>query len=693
MRSKSTTRHTLRTTQATKANSLGEEVSVRSHNFTFLLLAISLWAISSLPVIIYSKMFPLDTADIFLIGKNLGSWLHWIASPYNGSGRYFPFYWLYHAIQFQFFGIQVGAYLAVQSAIFLAASALTCLAIARFTRDWRYSALLLILIYTSSPLAENLSTIGKAEILTYFLFIATVSIFYAYQIKGKSLPILAGLAVAILFAVSILTKETSIVLLGFAATGAVASGAIHLILKNRPARALAKTYFLLFGYLVLGLAFTRIPYIFFKRSTTDASYTAYDITWELLGENFHFYATQQPDVLVCGLFSVILLTFIARDILTANNRTQLSIDGFVFATSVCATGWAYYLALMVWRWPMGYYMLAPAILFKLCCVYGIFIAGSRLPTPRKLLRSVYATFVACILFGICYIYYVTFSQVAYSRMYTEAVLKYKALSNDDTNLVIESYPFYAQQIGVTSIFLSFDGQTKASVKGIADLLDPAAVNSQLISILNISQNDIEKNIQSLPKKGDYLLVFTGNKLATWALRGVTPYYNQDSLLKAQHSYDMQLVDQDSITNPAIYINTWTNRPQAGNTFVGYKLYRILNDEPKFFWKGRYPDGWIGKTASLQINRQYDEPVQVRLSAPPFALPNRVVISKNGTPVEAIELTDTNETVLNLREQAVSQDVFDFSVERAVSPKSIKLNQDKRELSVRITLDSAGAPAR
>lgn len=127
------------------------------------------------------------------------------------------------------------------------------------------------------------------------------------------------------------------------------------------------------------------------------------------------------------------------------------------------------------------------------------------------------------------------------------------------------------------------------------------------------------------KNGDYLLAFTGNKLATWFHRGVTPYFSKDSLLKTQNAYDMQLVAKDEIKSPALYINTWNYRPEIRQTSLGYKLYRVLEDEPKFLWSGRYPDGWMGTTASLLVNENFKGPVAIRISAPYFAMPNKMVL--------------------------------------------------------------------
>ncbi|CAG4885553.1 ArnT family glycosyltransferase [Paraburkholderia gardini] len=662
-------------------------LGLRGQGAALALLSFVLWAVVSLPTILFSRWFPLDMGGLFYIGDHLQSWLHWIISPYNGSGRYFPFYWLYHALQFQIFGANVAPYFFIQSVLFLAATLLTCKLVYRLTGSRGHAAALVVLIYISSPIAENLNTIGKAEPLSYFFIACIVFIFYRAQVARSRISVSNGLFMMLLFALAIWTKETSAVLLGFAATGIILSLVVYFLSKDRYYIRMASVYATLLGYLSLSAACTKIPYVIFNKTISSTSYTEYQITAKLVRENIYFYVTQQPDVLFFGLLSLGLLAWAFYKVFTSRpSLREAEMRSLVMVTSICAMAWAYYLALMIWRWPMGYYMLIPAVLFKFSAVYGMFAFKKRSQRNALVIKSAYTAVIAFGIYGALTTYYIAFSQIAYSRIYTEAILKYKNIQKSDEKLIIESYPFYAEQIGGTANLLSLDDPYSSRVKGIADLLDPAAINPELLKILNVSKVDLDNNIHSLPKKNDYLLVFTGDKLATWFLRGVTPYFTKDSLLKQQKEYDMELVDEDSISNPALFINTWTNRPNTRQTYVGYKLYRVLENEPKFLWSGRYPDGWIGTHASLKVNRAYTHPIVIRVSAPPFTLPNKITITKDGKPLQVVELTDTNEKSIELRAAPAGMDIFDFAVQRAVSPKTLKINDDKRELGVRITLE-------
>jgi len=357
--------------------------------------------------------------------------------------------------------------------------------------------------------------------------------------------------------------------------------------------------------------------------------------------------------------------------------------------SLCAMAWAYYLALLIWRWPMAYYMLLPAIIFKLCAMYGIYISFEYV-----VLKRVFRYFANCVmafatLYAAFYIYYITSSQIAYSRIYTDAMIKSDHYVHQDGKkhaLVFESYPFYAEQ---TALQLhTVTGWHEEDAKGIADVLDPEVTSDkELLKMLHVQQDQIDLNVNNLPKHGDYLLVITGSKLATWFLRGVTPYYSKDSILKTQGAYDMELVAEHRIETPALYFHIWTHQLVGEETYIGYKLYRVLEDEPKFLWRGRFPDGWIGRKASLQVNSTYHRSVIIKLSAPNFALPNKVIINKNDHPFKVLELTDTDEKVLKLSDDAQEPSLYEFEVQNAIIPENINLNNDTRELGLRITLDT------
>jgi hypothetical protein len=178
---------------------------------------------------------------------------------------------------------------------------------------------------------------------------------------------------------------------------------------------------------------------------------------------------------------------------------------------------------------------------------------------------------------------------------------------------------------------------------------------------------------------------------TWFLRGVTPFFNQDSALDRDKRLDLELVAGNEIKTPSVHFNIWTGNLEFSSTSLGYKLYKV-RDKAKFFWRGRYSDGWIGNDASLLINDNYAASPVLKLSSPNFGLPNSVTIKKNGAVFASIEITNTDELTVNLDPPSSEPSVYQFDVVKTVAPIDIGLNADTRKLGLLIRLEETGNKA-
>lgn len=644
------------------------------------------WLLLTMPTVLFSQWFPLDMPVLFNMGEHLQERLPWILSPHNGSGRYFPLYWLYHAAQYLLFGSSVWPYFVVLSVIYLAGTVLIARTIWRMTGSLRIAALLFVSMYINTPTPENLTTIGKGEPLAFFLIACVVAVFRSGVERG-SLSKRSMILITLCFLAAIWIKETSLVLVGFAASGAGFCWVLGWIDRRFHKLTPARPYFHLLTALCLGWLVSKLPYIVTPKTSNLALYTEYAITEKLIKDNFQFYVTQQPDVFFFGLLALALIGLAVRSHLI--RRDEMGAEGvpamLVFALSLCAMGWAYWLAMLFWRWPMAYYMLLPSIVFKLCAFYGLYlVVRSEAARPLQL-GLVKITMTVVVTSSALAVYYIGASQIAFSRIYTDALIQYEKASSGMVPLVIESYPFYAEQVGGTGEFLKNQLSFTSRVAGIGDLLDPAVLKPEILDILQVTPEQIEANIDNMPRKGQYLLVFTGNKLATWFLRGVTPYFSQDAQMKLENIYDMELVAEKTIETPAIYLHEWTRKIDISPTYVGYKLYRVLSDKPRFFWRGRYPDGWVGFKSSLKIDNSYNGPISIKISVPQFTVPNRVRVFRDEILIKELDFNDPNEVIIDIGPRPVSSTQLAFEVERAVAPKEIRMNKDERKLGARIAL--------
>lgn len=650
-----------------------------------LLAGAAVWLAFSIPAVSLSRWFPMDMPALFLMGAHLDEWLAWILSPFNGSGRYFPAYWLYWCLQFPLFGDKVWAYLLVLNLLFLGATALTSAVLYRATRNVTATLLLFVAIYLSSPLAENLATIGKAEALSYLLLIAVVASFQRGAVRAKaSLFTLLGLP--LVFTLSIWTKETSLVMAGFAVVGAVTAYGMGKVGASRGLAPPVRPWLGLLGILAVGVLVSRLPYWIFPRTRTSTDYVDYKITADLLGDNLYFYLTQQPDVIITGLLATILLLLAARKLWTRRLlMTADDVHQFVLMVAICAMGWGYWLALQVWRWPMAYYMLLPAITFKASAVYAIWLHLRNGDWNAAKRGAVFGLVGVCLAYGGLAMYYITASQIAYSRLYTDALYRVRDNLGPKQRLVIETYPFFAEQIQGTESLLEEQLGRTVKVGGIGELIDPAMLKPDLMKLLRITPQDLERNLGNVPKRGDLMLTFTGSKLGTWFLRGVTPFYMPDSFLKREGSYDMELVATRDIVTFSPFIHVWDDRPTAGSTWLGYKLYRIKDEKPKFLWSGRYPDGWIGEKATVTVNPNYRERLSFVVSAPPYVLPATVMVRRDGQLMKSVELKTTEEMPLDLGPAPATSTAITFEVSKTFVGRDIRLNRDDRKLGARIAL--------
>jgi len=494
-----------------------------------------------------------------------------------------------------------------------------------------------------------------------------------------------------MYVMAIWTKETSIVIFVFAITGFTFPYIFSRYTSTQFDKQISKDYFTLFIILSISTLIAKIPHFVLPTVINDSSYVSYKITLKLVFENFKFYIIQQPDVFICGILSSTFLFACLKNY--KENREFINSYNtkiFIFMASLNMTAWAYYAGLLIWRWPMPYYMLLPSILFKLVLIHTFTISKKTIQLKKTFTSSVIGILIFVGIYGASTFYYVMQSQLSYSILFTDAISTFTQKSTDTKGaLVVESYPFFAEQIGAIDYFTTMAGHKKYDIRGIGDIVDPAtSSNKDVMELLQVTPSMLAGNIKNLPHKNDYVLTFTGKKIATWFLRGVSPYFSEDSVLKTQGIYDMQLVAEKRISAPAIYLNTWTNRLNIDDTYLGYKLYRILSDRPKFIWKGRYLDSWIGKETTLLIDPSYNQKTYIRLSVPNFNLPATIDIYKDGKFFKKVIFKNTNEKTLFLTDIPNNQVMFKFELDKTVIPKNIGIADDIREIGALINLCQA-----
>lgn len=656
---------------------------------------ICIWIALLLPAVLFNQWFTLDMGGILSRAALFPHNLKWVLlpdSPYNIGGRYFPVYWLYNFALFQLFATNVAAHFAVQGVLFVLSLTLTCHLFLKVTGHRKAMLALGVMACLGGAVAENMTTLGKGEPLAYLCLIAIMLIFYGTDLARPKRATAQFAGIIVLAALAVWIKETSLAVLAFPPGALVAW---LLMTRERPGRLLGHPnlwrYLILFGSLSLGALIAKAPNFVLSGggagTTSRITYLEYKIDAELITDNLFFYATQQPDVLLMGIAALVLCGLGALRIRSQGGAGLQSASRLTFVISMLAMAWGYFLGLMIWRWPIGYYMLLPSIIFKFCAIYGVvFWLGNGMLSTRRF-RAVISGAMVCAAYAAIHWYYVAESQITYSRMYTEAISKYVAVSNPKNSLVFESFPFYSEQVNNTREVIDLMYGQSRLVGGIADLLNPAVTTPTMRKLLDISQKQLDNNESALPRKDDYLLVMTGNKLATWFVRGVTPHYSDESILRRDDAYEMIPVAENRVFMPSAFLDIWADKLYFGPTYFGYKLYRVTSERPKLVWRGRYPDGWIGSGATLRLFAEFGKKAVVTVSTPEFNSPNRVTVRRGGVVMQDLRLVAGKAVTFEVDvAEGDNPTSLRFSVARTVVPKDLKLNNDTREIGILLQVE-------
>jgi hypothetical protein len=169
---------------------------------------------------------------------------------------------------------------------------------------------------------------------------------------------------------------------------------------------------------------------------------------------------------------------------------------------------------------------------------------------------------------------------------------------------------------------------------------------------------------------------------------VAPWFSDGSDLRRDGGYDMELLTEQRIYFPAAFLNVWTLHPDAREVYLGYQLYRVAGD-PRFTWVGKYPDGWMGKTARLTMYPAQVTHAEVYISTSKYNPENRVSAYRDDVLIGRSELTPGKEWTLPLDASAKDRPTtFRFEVERTFVPRNFRLSRsDIRQLGARIRLES------
>lgn len=648
--------------------------------FAFLAAA---WAVTIFPSVFFPYWAYLDDPGIIWRGS-LAFEFPYNYLPNEYTGRFCPAYWLYYALIYPFSGFNLAGYYLVQSLVFLGIVGLLFLLGHRLAAHWGGGLAAALLFLTASPVAENAYTLGKPEPRILLLMLAAVAVFFFHLERPKTCRSWwrwTGIVALVL--VSMLTKETTMVLAVFGAAGC---GISILFRRRNPAfRSEALLWGGFFLCVLLVVAGTRGLFYLLLPENALKAYTSYPISWRLIRENFRFYIGQIPDIPILGICATTAFALAVR------RFSAVPAHRIVFTGSLCATGWAYFCGMLLWRWPLGYYLLIPAGFFSATFAAAFFQLKSGGGHSRKvwiLTGIILLTRVYSVPYGI----YVARAQKAMDRTFTELMVEYAERAQPGQRLLVENWPFYVEPVRKSNRLLtSIWNRKNLQVEGIRDFLDGELVTPETLRLHAYAE--APEPFGRYPDEGDFIGRLTGNRNVSWYVRGVSPFTSRTEESDFTHAGgELALLTDRRYGWKSLFLSPRLPLPSLETFSAGFRLYQVLQS-PFVFWEsGRWQDGWIGEEAFVRLRMaEPAAPFRVQGSVPPEGIPGKLHIYRDDQKIKTFQLNKAGDFAFPLIVAATDRlgTRLRFETSRTFVPREAGTGPDDRRLGV--VLDIAREP--
>lgn len=633
-----------------------------------------MWLILAYPSIIDADWFYLDAPINVTIGDSLFTGFSWLLP--TETGRYVPFYWFYYGITSLFLGKGITYHFFIQSLVVLFSTFLIVYLL-QLIIDKRkaVSYIAILLFYTSSPMSENIYTIGKPEHLVLFFSLIIVVSYVKYTRATNLYKKIILIFISVLSTLLMIwSKETGIVIIVFSLS--VVGLTILKVIRNSSEIIVSKSDLAFHIILLISVFLAKLPVYLFSKST-EPSYTSYPITIGLVIDNLLYYIKNQPDVLILGFVSLIAVVI---HYLKIRNKENSSLIVFI---GVLCLSWAYFLGLLVWRWPFGYYLYVISAFFCITVSLSIGYCLNKIKYPKMLIIMI-AILIISRFYSVPYNAYIATSQSSISKLYTEVVQSYLNMAKDRERLLFENWAFFEEPVTQTNILLKdIFGRKDLEANGLADIFNPELVTEEVKKLYAFTDSPEYKT--RLPRKGDFIVDIIGNKPAYWNLRGVAPYVSNESRL-LEEGFKLKLITEKITSDRQLYI-TSSKKIVFGETFLGYRLYKVEEENSHFLlWEGRYPDRWIGEKSNLTIEGEEGSLLlNIKINSLDINSPNKIKVVENNNVLKEILVNEQGEISFDLPieiDNAV-QHKLEFLVENTFVPKELNMNTDSRKLGVQV----------
>ena len=635
------------------------------------------WLIVVYPCLFTYDYFYLDTPSIEMTAKNVFNDFSWLY-PHDGSGRYFPIYKLFNGLIYMFFGRNLFSLFLGETILFLLGSMLMVYIGHKLTKNKYVCIIIAVTFYINTPVAENAYTVGKPEALL-LVIILLVFLQKLHVIEGQNNVRMHLIMSTIFVILAMWIKETAICI--------IVTGVIYLLiqiynqffLKDYNNRGIVRSLMYVFS-ISIGIVISKLPGLLITNPYGNNFYTEYHVTFGTIKNNLQFYLLQQPDIIILGVLNIALCAWVL--VKSVKNKKRLDkYEEFLILTT--AFSWAYICGMLLWRWPTGYYLLVPAVMFKFVLIVFTYNLYCKKGFNKIMVYSISVIFTILNIYGFCYTYYIATSQVEMAKLYTDAINHYINIANPQERLISEQWNFYVEPTYQTNhLITSIKGKNELKIVGIEDILNQTKASDEIIKLYRIQE--FPNSQERMPKKGDFILVFTGRKPAHWVLRGVTPFFGYNSKIY-ESGYELELLSQKVFSRKSIFFDKTSKGVVFQNTSLGYKLFKVNSNNPHTIWEGKYSDNWVGREATLKIwPKAGEKNVTIGFTVPKENLPLTIDVTETDTKISSIIVEDTNDKEIIL-DTSLGKDMYEFKLllSKTMVPKNLGINSDTRDLGILI----------
>lgn len=549
------------------------------------------------------QYFMLDLPTSMIINKEYGLW--GIFYLPQGTGRYWPLDSFLNSLVTAIFGNNILWQWIVHYIFFIFLTILAWRNTFLCIQNRKKAFIACIACICVTPMAENIFTIGKPELILCVMFLLYINLVIKIFLLQKNKKVYYIL----LFIISLLTymcKETSIILIPISFLLAI----YFLFLKKENT---------IQSYVVLGITiFTYVIYFCIKKyintyyNITPTDYISYSLAVSSIIEALIYYFKYSWDIFLAGA-----LALIGNMVLFFREREYAKNKAFALILSIA--GWGYIVGICLWQFKQIYYIYPAIVFFSMALGMIVNDLGKKYVLIILSVVFLYGGWNGMIIAGQTRDTSIIFSESMNYILYDNRI---------KNKLYLYNYsPFEEPPYQINLLFKVLD--KNLTVYGIKDI--DKITDSHTLELYGYTVGDYEtlKNEVAI-QEGSYILSYDYIRDSWVPSRRVNPIHSVSDIEKTYDEYMLERVAGDEMTKKRF---TYSG---IKNELCGWTIYRIIGDKRFITLQTDWTD-WLGDdNTELEIDSQ-DYKYVVLEGAYEYDLGELNILCKSGDKIVPSEI--------------------------------------------------------